>query len=118
MLEILETYIYYLRTVENITKITEENYICNLELFFRYVKHRDYKIITQEDILKYMEHLKKQELAPSTIKKKITIIKGLFNWLVLQEKITVSPFQKVRIKNHLKVEKIKKSLFLQWLMVL
>ena len=89
----LENYLYFLKTIGNITPSTEEVYSREIYKFLNFLHKKKLQNVTDNDILKFVEHLKKY--ARPTARRKIAIIKSFFRHLEAQNKIESSPFNKI-----------------------
>lgn len=110
MIRIIEDYIYFLEATGRINSETKKLYIGELTEFFKFLRNKKFSKIHQEDVLKYITALRKENLQPSTIKKKITVLKSFFKFLEDQEKISISPLYRISFKNHLQPKKLLKTL--------
>lgn len=86
---------YYLEDDMSSPKNTVNAYITDLKQYqdflVKYEKITDVEDITREDILKYIESIKRKNLSKATISRKITAIKDFHRYLCKEEDIKENP---------------------------
>ena len=92
-MQVIEDYLYFIKTVSNVSNSSQEVYKRDIYKFFHYLRKRNYTNVTQDEILRYLKHLKKYSI--STARRKISNIKAFFRYLEMQGKIPSSPFNKI-----------------------
>jgi site-specific recombinase XerD len=92
---------------KGLAKITQEEYISNIQRFLGRVKKEDIQI-TKPDILKYLEYLKNKGLQNITRSNHLIALNHYFTFLYQSEQITSNPclLLKIRGKNKKKLNKI------------
>lgn len=98
--------IMYLRERKNISQNTEVSYERDLMKLVRYLKEQklnSWSAITSADLKGYLNYMKTENLASSTISRNIASIKALFHYLERTDKINEDPSE------NLKAPKIEKQ---------
>ena len=98
--------IMYLRERKNISQNTEVSYERDLMKLIRYLKEQklnNWSAITSADLKGYLNYMKTENLASSTISRNIASIKALFHYLERTDKINEDPSE------NLKAPKIEKQ---------
>ena len=98
--------IMYLRERKNISQNTEVSYERDLMKLVRYLKEQklnNWSAITSADLKGYLNYMKTENLASSTISRNIASIKALFHYLERTDKINEDPSE------NLKAPKIEKQ---------
>jgi site-specific recombinase XerD len=92
---------------KGLAKITQKEYVSNVNRFFGRVKKEDIQI-TKSDILKYLEYLKNKGLQNITRSNHLIALNHYFTFLYQNEQITSNPclLLKIRGKNKKKLHKI------------
>jgi site-specific recombinase XerD len=92
---------------KNLAKITQEEYISNIQRFFGKVKKEDIQV-TKPDVLRYLEYLKNKGLQNITRSNHLIALNHYFSFLFQNEQITANPclLLKIRGKNKKKLHKI------------
>jgi len=95
---------------KGLAKVTQEEYVSNIERFFSKVKKEDIQV-TKPDILKYLEYLKNKGLQNITRSNHLIALNHYFTFLYQTEQITANPclLLKIRGKNKKKLHKIYTS---------
>lgn len=117
-------FIRHCKFEKNLSSKTIKAYEIDLKQTISFLKKRRHNLsvekITKEQLRDYIESI--SHLKPKSVKRKIATLKALFNYLEFEDKLTVSPFRKMRIRikepKHLpkvmelaEVEKIFKSAY-------
>ncbi len=93
-------FIKHCRFEKNLSPKTIKAYEIDLKQTLRFLHEKDFPMdvpdLTKIHIREYLESI--SLLKPKSIKRKIATLKALFNYLEFEDKITVSPFRKMRIK--------------------
>lgn len=93
-------FIRHCKFEKNLSPKTIKAYEIDLKQTVAFLKKGKYSLaantITKEPIRDYIESI--SHLKPKSIKRKIATLKALFNYLEFEDKITVSPFRKMRIR--------------------
>lgn len=84
----------YLTVELGLSANTKEAYLRDLTLFQKHCKQSMNKI-TRQDILKYLQYLKKERYAPSTISRKLAALKAFYRFMVNEHFIEEDPAQVV-----------------------
>jgi site-specific recombinase XerD len=87
----IELFCSHLRA-RNYSTHTVENYAIDLRLFFA-VSHKTIAEITWRDVDRFIEQQHQQELAPTTINRRINAIKRFFDFLVEQKGLASHPIK-------------------------
>lgn len=96
-------YIEYLKVKKKISLNTELAYRNDLDKFIEYMNlHRifDYKLINQTNINSYVLHLELKGVSTATIMRNITAIKGYFDYLFRNHKISQSITEDIMKPHH------------------
>ena len=105
--KIIAEFISYLHNTRNASRNTEVSYERDLKKFARYLKEQqitDFSSVTQTDIQGYLNEIRRENLASSTISRNIASIRALFHYLFSEGKIATNP------ADNLKTPKIEKKL--------
>lgn len=104
--EISKKYLNYLQN-RDCSEKTIEGYGNDLKMFYRWALKTDragteIEDITRKDIREYIDYLEEVKYKYKTIKRRIAVTKGLFQFAYEREIIEESPFLRIdiRIKNH------------------
>ncbi len=90
----LELFLEYLKSERNVSKNTVQSYLLDLQDF---LKHVDVDSeVTEERIVSYLEILKNKNFQISTVKRKISVLKQFFRFLVTEELIEKNPMTFIR----------------------
>ncbi len=82
---------------KNLSRHTLKAYDIDMAQFMSCVgKNTLIEEITKTELKKFHNYLIEQELAPSSIKRKLACIRAMFKWLELEEVIEINPFHKFR----------------------
>lgn len=95
----LDEYYLFLKTEKKLGDATIFSYRLDLDAFYDYFKGEIN--LNEEDLIKYLTHLKKS-LSARSVNRHISSLKGFYNFLLEENKITVSPLENISI---LKTEK-------------
>src|SRR5688572_19849139 len=87
------------RFEKNLSPKTLKAYEIDLKQLQIFLQQKEYSqivdAITKIHLREYLEEI--SALKPKSIKRKIATIKAMFNYLEFEDRITVSPFRKMRI---------------------
>ncbi len=103
----INEYLTELSGIKRVSNYTVISYKKDLEQFFEfYEENKIGKIqnITENTIRHYLMHLNENNLNKSTISRKLSALRGLFNYLVRLEEIQINPIQNIsnpKIKRNL-----------------
>jgi integrase/recombinase XerD len=83
----------YLRVEKGMRPATCEAYRCDLEQFAEQVEGREGLLVTarQEDVGAFMEGLRGHGVESRSIARKLSALRGLYRWLLMDKKITHDP---------------------------
>jgi len=84
---------------KNLSQKTLRAYEIDLEQFLSYENFQTFNMIDidKNKIKSYIQSLYRLELKAKTIKRKVAVVKALFNYLEFEESIEVNPFRKLHI---------------------
>jgi len=86
----------YCRGEKQLSPLTVKAYRQDLEEFRAFAHSRDE--IRGEDVVRYVHHLRTvRKLAPTTVKRRLACLRAMFNWLVRQRALPISPFAQIDI---------------------
>jgi len=92
----LKEYLYYLRVTKNLSKNTIASYQNDIEDYVRFVeevlKRKRFEQVQKSDIDKYLLHLKRMELSPKSVTRKLSSLKSFHHYLVEEKIIDDNPF--------------------------
>jgi integrase/recombinase XerD len=96
----LEEFIAHCKFEKSLSEKTLKAYNIDLMQFTKFLIEKnlplDVKEITKSEIRGFLESI--SSLKPKSIKRKIATIKAMFNYLEFEDKISVSPLRKMRIR--------------------
>lgn len=84
-IRLFELYLTSLRSSENTTSAYRSDLVQYQDYMVDTLKLKSVRDITREDIIKYIQHLKRKELSKKTISRKITAIKEFHKYLMKNE---------------------------------
>jgi len=93
----------YLLIDKKYSNKTINSYINELYKFYIFIKDKDFDKINKEDILNYINYLKKQNLANCSINHNISVLRSFYKFLAVNDKIE-DPMQ------YIEVPKLNKTL--------
>jgi len=99
----INEFLFHCKYEKNLSPKTLKAYKIDLNQFLNLINDIEIKNISKKEIKKFIEFLHIKKHKPKTIKRKITTIKALFNYLEYEEIIDSNPFRK--IKTNIKLEK-------------
>ncbi len=102
-MNIIDEYLNYLKIDKNYSINTIKAYHNDLKKFINFL-NKELKSVTKDDILKYIESLKKKFQSDKTIAHNITSIKELYKFMIINSYIDKNPTSSI------KLPKLKKSL--------
>ena len=90
----LTEYINYLRVNRNYSDYTLLNYENDIKEFFLFLNSEglDYLDITYQDLRGLLEDYKNKKYKSTSIRRKISSLKGFYKYLVRNNKININPF--------------------------
>lgn len=91
----IDDYVIFLKTEKKLGDASIESYKLDLKSFNDYIK-KDLKNITTEEILQYLNLLRK-DLKPKSINRHISALKGFYNYLVDEKHIKSSPLENISV---------------------
>ncbi|MBQ9024492.1 MAG: site-specific tyrosine recombinase XerD [Bacilli bacterium] len=91
--KMIEDYMNYINLERQLSKNTADGYYRDLIDFFKYI-NKDYKSITRNDIIKYIEYLSKKN-NPRTVNRHIVSIKNYYKFMEKKNKITINPTENI-----------------------
>lgn len=91
----IDDYVIFLKTEKKLGDASIESYKLDLRSFNDYIK-KDLKNITTEEILQYLNLLRK-DLKPKSINRHISALKGFYNYLVDEKHIKSSPLENISV---------------------
>ena len=93
-------FLKHCRYEKNLSEKTLKSYKIDLSQLTAFLVKNDYSpeitAITKTELREYLKEI--STLKPKSIKRKIATIKAMFNYLEFEDRITVNPFRKIRIK--------------------
>lgn len=93
-MKLIETYIQYLKTTKNLSEKTLNAYTIDIRQFMQNCPN-----YISPDICAYVDYLStKLKLKDTSIKRKIISLHAFYEYLVVQEIIDSSPFDKLKFK--------------------
>jgi integrase/recombinase XerD len=96
----IREFINHCKYEKNLSEKTIKAYNCDLLQFTKFLINRDFSIeitqITKTEIRLFLEEI--STLKPKSVKRKIATLKSFFSFLEFEDKITVNPFRKMKIK--------------------
>lgn len=91
----LDDYYLFLKTEKKLGDSTIDSYKLDLENFSNYIK-KDISKVNVNDITNYISHLK-EHLNSNSINRHISSLKGLYNYLLDENVIEVSPLENISV---------------------
>ena len=90
----LNEYINYLRVNRNYSDYTLLNYELDIKEFFEFLNREclDYLDINYQDLRGLLEDYKNRKYKSTSIRRKISSLKGFYKYLVRNNKISTNPF--------------------------
>ena len=107
----LESFIKYLNTELNYSKLTINNYQRDINDFFEYLNNFNikYNDITKPDVINYLKFLDECKLSNATISRHLSSLRTFYNYLVNHNVIKTNPFN--RVSNPKKEKKLPTYLY-------
>ncbi|HSR70131.1 MAG TPA: tyrosine-type recombinase/integrase [Acidobacteriota bacterium] len=98
--QICADFLHHLSATKNLSRHTHRAYETDLRDFLTFVGgHKTLEVCTRELLQSYMHHLQhERELKTSTVKRRLACLRQLFLWLEDEERIEVTPFQRLRVR--------------------
>ncbi|MBK8945413.1 MAG: tyrosine-type recombinase/integrase [Ignavibacteriae bacterium] len=85
---------------KNLSPKTIKSYKIDLSQLFNFLINNDYSVdiseITKHELREYLISI--SALRPKSVKRKIAVLKAMFNYLEFEDAIVINPFRKMRIK--------------------
>lgn len=98
--EAVAGFLHHCRYEKNLGTKTLKAYSTDLEQFTQFIResHGEKQLahITKTEVRAFIEY--KSQLKPKSLKRKIATLKAMFNFLEFEDRITINPFRKMRIK--------------------
>lgn len=95
----LNSFITEIKNTKNLDNKTLKAYFSDLTNFIEFINNQESKIINSENIINYIDSLKKiKNLKDSSIKRKIISLKIFTQYLFDNNFLTTNPFQKLKFK--------------------
>lgn len=95
----LNSFITEIKNTKNLDYKTLKAYFSDLTNFIEFINNQESKIINSENIINYIDSLKKiKRLKDSSIKRKIISLKIFTQYLFDNNFLTMNPFQKLKFK--------------------
>jgi len=95
-----DEFIKHCKYEKNLSSKTIKAYSSDLAQFKEFILKRDYLVNTSQiskfEIKEYLEKI--SNLKPKSINRKIATLKATFNFLEYEDKISINPFRKIRIR--------------------
>lgn len=90
---LLRAYSAYLRVEKGRRPLTVESYSADLLQLSEFLEERRRTLLTarREDVSAFVEHLRKHGVESRSIARKLSAIRGIYRWLLLDKKISVDP---------------------------
>ena len=95
MINEINDYINYVYIEKKLSYNTKEAYENDLLYFNKYLKNKDIKSVSSDDIRKYINHLYDEKEKDRTIARKIVSIRTFFDYLMQVKKISINPTEKI-----------------------
>ena len=89
----IEEYLNYIKIERGLSNNTFDSYKRDLIDFFEYIK-KEYKNITKDDIIKYIEYLAKKD-NPRTVNRHIVSVKNYFKYTQKNGSIKINPCEDI-----------------------
>ena len=102
--ELIEEYLRYLLIDKGYSTNTIESYRLDLQKFLEFNKNKDIDNISNDDLKKYVKHLKEIDLNEKSISRNISCLKSFYKFLIIGKYVNNNP------SDSLFMPKIKKSL--------
>lgn len=105
--DIIKNFLYYIKTIKNYSDMTIKSYNEDLMQFFDYCNSYNFKNIDQisvKFVKSFIMHLSQNQFEKTSISRKISALRGLFNYAIKNDYIKINPLK--GIKN----PKIKRTL--------
>lgn len=96
MLDKIADWQVYLTSIKNYSEHTVRNYVSDVEKFRQFVEHGKLFNITLPEIKKYLAHLNKEKLNPSSISRKLVSVRMYFDYLKAKGWIEMNPADSAR----------------------
>lgn len=93
--EVIHSYLNQCKKRKNLSNKTIKAYMIDLYQFKDFMKEKE---CTKENLNSYFDELYQRYEKPKTVKRKIAVIRALFNYLSYEDLIEHNPFDKIRIQ--------------------
>ncbi len=92
-LSLLKDYQAYLRVEKGLRPLTCEAYLSDLKTFAEFIetRHGVLPTATQQDVSAFLEHLRDHAIDQRSIARKLSCLRGLYKWLLLDRRIHHDP---------------------------
>jgi len=101
---LIDEFLTYLRIDKGYSENTINSYRLDLEKFLDFNKNININNISNDDLKKYVKHLKEEKLNEKSISRNISCLKSFYKFLVIQKYVSKNPSDAIFIP------KVKKSL--------
>ena len=102
--KLIDEFLTYLRIDKGYSENTINSYKIDLEKFLNFNKNINIDTISNDDLKKYVKHLKEEKLNEKSISRNISCLKSFYKFLVIQKYVSKNPSDAIFIP------KVKKSL--------
>ena len=83
----IEDFCKYLLIDKKYSNNTIASYYNDLQKYYKFNKNKNLDNITKQDIKKYIEYLKKQQLNEKSISRNISSIRSFYKYLLIEKRI-------------------------------
>jgi integrase/recombinase XerD len=93
-LAVIHEYLTYLRVEKGLRPLTCEAYLADLLLFSEYLEGTSHALLNaakQEGVSGFLEHLRTHDRQARSIARKLSCLRGLYRWLLLDKRIDHDP---------------------------
>ena len=97
-MKLVNEYLYYLDKELNVSINTIDSYNKDLQNYFKYLEHNkiNYTSVTRDDVIDYLKYLDNKKLKKTTISRRISAIRGFYNFLVTKKIIESNVFKQIK----------------------
>lgn len=94
----IKLFLEFLQKDKKLSKNTLQSYNRDILQYYEYINENglNYSKITEDDVRKYLKHLKKIGKKPSTISRSLATIRSFYQYLIRTRKITQDPTAKIK----------------------
>lgn len=104
MIDDINDYINYVFIEKKLSSNTKDAYLNDLLHFSCYLKNKETKNVTCEDVISYINYLSDNSVSDKTLARKTVSIRTFFDYLMMKKKISMNPCER------LESPKLKKTL--------